>query len=81
MEYGTRELYAVYVAGVDGAPKPAMVQRMCTGGFSWLALLITPMYLLYRKQYVAEGCWFALSFFPTCCCAGRHSCSWACYSG
>ena len=31
-------------------------------GFSWLALLPTPLYLLYRKQYLAAGCWIAVSF-------------------
>lgn len=60
--YDLDELYAAYVEGVQGSPKPEMVRKMRGWGFSWLALLLTPAYLLYRKQYLPAICWFAVSF-------------------
>ena len=60
--YELCNLYAAYAEGEGGSPKPQMVRKMRGWGFSWLALLLTPLYLLYRKQYLAAGCWIAVSF-------------------
>lgn len=60
--YELCNLYAAYSEGEGGSPKPQMVRKMRGWGFSWLALLPTPLYLLYRKQYLAAGCWIAVSF-------------------
>lgn len=60
--YELCNLYAAYAEGEGGSPKPQMVRKMRGWGFSWLALLLTPLYLLYRKQYLAAGCWIVVSF-------------------
>ena len=60
--YELCNLYAAYAEGEGGSPKPQMVRKMRGWGFSWLALLLTPLYLLYRKQYLAAGCWIAVRF-------------------
>lgn len=60
--YDLGDVYAAYVEGEQGGPKPEMVRKMHGWGFSWLALLLTPAYLLYRKQYLPAICWFAVSF-------------------
>lgn len=60
--YDLDDLYAAYVEGERGAAKPEMVRKMRGWGFSWLALLLTPAYLLYRKQYLPAICWLAVSF-------------------
>lgn len=60
--YDLEDVYAAYAEGEQGGPKPQMVRKMRGWGFSWLALLLTPAYLLYRKQYLPAICWFAVSF-------------------